>query len=120
MKRPTLLPVLLLTYVITVAIGVEAINSAWGNLLPNRDGPQYGSGFGKMRGAMGEFQNVLLLFGIWVYPACVIAATYFIGYFRETEGKKQKWLFLACAVVCVAIFARFCYLGVFSSGVGLG
>ena len=119
MKRPAFWPVLFLAYVITVAIGIEAINSAWGNLLPNRDPPQDGSGFGKMRGAMGEFQNILLLFGTWVYPFCVVAATYFIGYFRETKNKRQKLLFFACASICVIILARFCYLGVFSSGVGL-
>lgn len=119
MKRSMLTSVLLLTYAITVAIGIEAINSAWGNLLPNRDGPQEGSGYGKMRGPMGEFQTILLFFGIWVYPACVIAGTHFARCFIETKFRLQKRIFLVCTLLCVAIFVRFCWLRVFSAGVGL-
>lgn len=119
MKHPIFLPVVLLFYSVTVAIGIEAINSAWGNILPNRDGPQEGSGYGKMRGAMGEFQTILLLLGTWVYPACVIATTRFVGQCFETQNKMQKALFLTCAGLCIFILARFCWLGVFSSGAGL-
>ena len=119
MKRPIISPLLLLAYIVTVAIGIEAINSTWGDLLPNRDPPQQGSGYGKMRGAMGEFQMVCLLFGTWVYPACGLAAFYLASYFREAKTTKRKWFTLAGIVVCAAILARFCYLGVFSAGVGI-
>ena len=119
MKRPLISPVVLLAYAIAVAVGIEAINAAWGGLLPNRDPPQEGSGYGKMRGAMGEFQMICLLFGTPVYPACLLAAFTFVGYFREAKTKRRRWLALTGIVVSAAILARFCYLGVFSAGIGL-
>jgi hypothetical protein len=116
MKRSMLLPALLLAYAITVAVGIEAINSAWGNLLPNRDGPQEGSGYGKMRGAMGEFQTILCLLGTWVYPACAIACVRFVRQGIETKSLKNRALFFACTALSLAILARFFWLGVFTEG----
>ena len=119
MKSPLISPVVLLAYAIAVAVGIEAINSAWGNLLPNQNPPQEGSGYGKMRGAMGEFQMVCLLLGTPVYPACLLAAFTLAGYFREAKTKERQWLALFGIAVSAVILARFCFLGVFSAGTGL-
>jgi len=109
-----------LAYVFAVAVGIESINSAWGNLLPIPLNEFFseGSGYGKLRGQRGEFQNILGIFGIWVYPLCVYGIVGCVRQIRLTRSRAEKLTFGACAFMCFVILARFCFLGVFTVGTG--
>jgi hypothetical protein len=114
--------VALLAYVITVSVGVEAINTTWGYVLPRyiQEGHRIeGSGGGKMRAPLDEFQQVLLIFGTWVYPASIIAASLFTRQAIAGKSKIQKVTRFICAGICLGILGRFLWLGVFSAGLGI-
>ena len=107
-----------LTYALVVALGIEAINAAW-NFPLCAPGVTEGSGAGKMRGAMGEFQNVLLVLGVPAYAACVFAAQHFVRLAWQSRSRARKIRLLLAVALCAAIFVRLCWLGVASAGLGL-
>jgi hypothetical protein len=111
-----------LSYIFSVAVGIENINSAWGHLLPipHEEFFADGSGYGKLRGERGKFQDILLIFGTWVYPLCVFGFVECIRQIPKTKSRVKKFTLGACAIFCLAVLARFFYLGVFTVGTGIG
>ncbi|BCM92034.1 hypothetical protein IAD21_03913 [Abditibacteriota bacterium] len=116
MERSRILAFALLGYIIVVGVGIETINMAWGNLLPKWY--QYPWGGERMRGEMGEFQSILLLFGAWVYPFSVVAVYLFVRQAIVAKSRGTWFLFVASAVTCLAVLGRFLWLGVFKAGMG--
>lgn len=111
-----------LAYIFPVAVGIEAINSAWGHLLPIPLNEFFvdGSGSGKLRGEMGKFQDILLIFGTWVYPLSVFGIVECVRQLAKTGSRQQKVVYEMCAIFCLSILVRFCFLGVFTVGTGIG
>jgi hypothetical protein len=127
MRRiPIVIAFILFAYVLTVATGVETINSSEeGGILQHWHEEQKeiaaggGSGLGKMRGH-SEFQILLLVFGVWVYPFSVVAASIFARHAITAKSKVDKGVLGGCTVICLVILARFISLGVYSAGMGIG
>lgn len=119
--KQSVLPLfLLLAYILSVAVGIEAINSVWGNMLPVSPEEFWGegSGSGKMRAPRSEFQHILALFGTWVYLLSILGIVGFVRQIARTTNKAARIFYGVCAALCLAILVRFCYLGVFSVGWG--
>jgi hypothetical protein len=109
-----------LAYVVIVGWGIEMLNSEWRNMLPGYHAEQVGmnSGYYKIRGPGREFQNIMGLLGVWVYPFSVIGAVLFIKQTAHSKSKMSKVILFCCAIVCLIVLARFFWLGVFAAGTG--
>ena len=103
----------LLFYSAFVLVRVEAWNYSLGGPLPHwrayADQDLVGSGADEMRFAPG-LQELLVLWGALVYPACLIAAGLFFASAWRTPERSRKLAAVGCAIICLVILGRFWFL----------
>jgi hypothetical protein len=111
----------LLAYVVTVGSMLLYWNAAGGGMVEGWYRAYVGprgqiEGSGKWRDPEGKaFQDMALLFGLWVYPLSLVAAGLFARLTWQSKGVGKRAAFVVCGFAALYVLYRFLKLGLFTA-----